>query len=798
MWRRNLADLPAVTLPGGYTIRPYEPGLDRAWEYVIGQSFGWDAAEGRFRTQMRYDYAFRPERVLFVFRGNDPVATASAWYRPHFGRETGYLHMVGVLPAEAGRGLGLQVSLACLHRMAAEGRRDVVLETDDFRIAAVKTYLKLDFVPRLVHENQRQRWRDVLTEIGRQDLIDAHAAILNGPLREPVPARPDSDHPENFVLRHKWLPDRAHRGGRRGGGDVDFMADESLYHPLRLGMASVVPSEVLAGSPMQVPLTLAYTAGPAGLPTGASVTFVMRGQRPLGFGLQTGRPDTAGNLNLKGPPGCGLEPVSAGFRVRKGCLREGQSVQLVVNRPEELRWTPLAGRREFKVVVNYGNGEPEQRLPAPVVITIQPRSLQRLEATIPCTRTPGEPVHVHVTARDEYDNRAPVSGEVEITLEKQRARVPMADGVARARIGPPAEGAVRAQVRLEDGRATCESNVCIPAGHLHLYVGDLHCHDLLSEAEGYPDAVFDWAINDRNLDFVSVVPQSHGWHDNETWTLVKYMNERFLGEGRFVTFLGFEWQHTGYGDKVVHYLGGDQPVLPVDDSRYNSAPKLYEALRASDALIISHHPAYPAGSWCAQTDFDVLEYDVERLVELWSMHGSAEGYDLADRPYHAFDERNTVMAALSRGARLGFVAGSDTHSARPGGSTKEPMPYWGGLTAVWAKALTRRDLFEALYARRTYALTGARVILRMTVNNAPVGSELPAADKAEIRIDLWAPGRVKTVQLLKNTRCLRTFQPNADECHLEIEDATAGPAFYHCRVTLENGQLAVCSPVWVG
>jgi len=345
---------------------------------------------------------------------------------------------------------------------------------------------------------------------------------------------------------------------------------------------------------------------------------------------------------------------------------------------------------------------------------------------------------------------------------------------------------------------TSESNVSIESDDLQLYVGDLHCHDFLSEAEGYPDQVYRWAREDRNLDFVSVVPQSHGWHDNETWTICKYMNERHLEEGRFVTFLGFEWQQTGYGDKVIHFLGGDQPFLPVDDGRYRSAPKLYEALRGSDALVISHHPAYPPGSWCSHTDFDVLEYDVERLVEIWSMHGSSEGYDASDRPLHQVAEKGLVLDALRRGARLGFVGGSDTHSARPGGSAKEPLAYWGGLAAVWAKALTRRDLFQALHARQTYALTGARIILRMAVNGVLMGSEIPPADVVEIKIDAWTPGKLKKVEILKNAELLKTINENGDECHLEIEDKTGGPAFYHCRVTQEDGQLAVCSPVWVG
>jgi hypothetical protein len=156
------------------------------------------------------------------------------------------------------------------------------------------------------------------------------------------------------------------------------------------------------------------------------------------------------------------------------------------------------------------------------------------------------------------------------------------------------------------------------------------------------------------------------------------------------------------------------------------------------------------------------------------------------------------MEALRKGLRLGFVAGSDTHSGRPGGSAKEPLGYWGGLTAVWAKELTRRSIFEAILARRTYALTRARIVLRMTVNDAWMGSELPASDTARIRIEAWAPLPITKVEIVKNTELLKEFGPFGDECRIEYEDTTGGSAFYHCRVTQIDGELAVCSPVWIG
>ncbi len=798
MRRPSLEGLPALNLPAGYILRSYRPGDGVHWERIIGESFDWKDRDGRFDKDMRPDYAFRPERVLFICRGEEPVATASAWFRPMFGKTTGYLHYVGVLPSEWGKALGREVSLACLHRMKEEGRESAVLDTDDFRIAAIKTYLGMGFIPLLKHENQRQRWRDVFENLNRPALIEQYAELLAGPIFELPPERKDADSVDRYEIRRKWHPGRSHRGGRCGGGDVDFMGDESLYKSSGLGTLDVSPKNVHAGDPLSVPLRFCYCAGPDGLPEGAAVHLVIRGQSPLGFHLQTAKPENPGFVKIQGPADCILEPSGLGFHIVKGSLLEGDKVEMTVAPDESRRWNPVAGRREIKAVIAPGPADPKQRLPEPAVIDILPREFHRLEAVVPPTREPSSPVSINITARDCYDNRVPISSPVRIKEGAQVHQAFMVEGRAQASIEVRGSGLVRLSAEIEEPKAQAAANPSLPKDEYHCFIGDMHCHDFLSEAEGYTDAVYQWAREDRALQFVSIVPQSHGWHDNETWTIVKYMNERFLREGEFVTFLGFEWQHTGFGDKVVHFLNGDQPFLPVDDGRYNSAPKLYEALRGSDALIISHHPAYQPGAWCPNTDYDVLETDVDRLVELWSMHGSSEGYDKTDRPLHNFYEPGYVYSALRKGLCIGFMAGSDTHSARPGGSAKEPLRYWGGLAAVWAESLTRRSLFKAIYERRTCALTGARIILQFKVNGAWMGSEIPAAEQAQIKADIWAPGKIAKVELLKNTRVIKQYQPGQDEFHLEYEDKTEGPAYYHCRVTQEDGHLAVCSPVWVG
>jgi Protein of unknown function (DUF3604) len=79
-----------------------------------------------------------------------------------------------------------------------------------------------------------------------------------------------------------------------------------------------------------------------------------------------------------------------------------------------------------------------------------------------------------------------------------------------------------------------------------------------------------------------------------------------------------------------------------------------------------------------------------------------------------------VDDAFRRGATFGFSAGSDDHTARPGMShaPRGHFAIGGGLTAVLARERSREALWEAIKARRTYATTGARMLLDVTLRVA--------------------------------------------------------------------------------
>jgi mycothiol synthase len=158
MIRDRLFDLPEMLLEEDYRIQDFHSGNESDWEEIIKDSFQYSFNYGK---QMESDDQYRPERVLFIYHKDRPVATASAWFREKYGPEMGYLHMVGVLSSYTGKGLGLQISLAALHCMRQEGRSKVFLHTDDFRLPAIKTYLKLGFTPQVDSAEVADRWKKI-------------------------------------------------------------------------------------------------------------------------------------------------------------------------------------------------------------------------------------------------------------------------------------------------------------------------------------------------------------------------------------------------------------------------------------------------------------------------------------------------------------------------------------------------------------------------------------------------------------------------------------------------------------
>ena len=184
MVRPKLENLPPLQLSPGSIIRTYQEGDDAHWAAIISASFGGRklTATDTRRAIMDQD-VFDPEGLFFATCEGTPVGTASAWKPTVDEVEFGKVNMVGVDTAHTGHKLGKGVSLSVLRYFREHGFKCVKLDTDDFRIPAVKTYLNLGFLSVHVDADQPERWRKVFGILGVEPIPD-QAAVVRGQLTD--------------------------------------------------------------------------------------------------------------------------------------------------------------------------------------------------------------------------------------------------------------------------------------------------------------------------------------------------------------------------------------------------------------------------------------------------------------------------------------------------------------------------------------------------------------------------------------------------------------------------------------
>lgn len=374
-----------------------------------------------------------------------------------------------------------------------------------------------------------------------------------------------------------------------------------------------------------------------------------------------------------------------------------------------------------------------------------------------------------------------------------------------------------------------------------LFWGETHGHSNLSADSWYhsPDRYYRYGRDVARLDFCALTD-----HDAplslakfpERWRGCVDATRRNHEPGKYVTIHAFEWTSgtpegsmlgaarlrkrdaylddpRHFGHRNVYFPGDDVPdyVFSHDDDRYDEPEKLWEAMRPYGAISIPHHPL---GGPVCPLKWERFNEEFEPVVEIYSTHGSSEAERCMHEIYNPYrNGAHSVQTPLGQGRRIGFIASSDTHMGLANNCTRPDLnisfsqwyfrgknrPPGPGTAALYLPELSREAIFDALRARRSYAVTGARIALDVRADGHFMGSAFSSAGAVTFRIAARGEAPFHSVEIVKNGEVVKMFTDPGIDATLEYVDPRRDSEqdYIYVRAIQKDAHMAWSSPIFI-
>ena len=374
------------------------------------------------------------------------------------------------------------------------------------------------------------------------------------------------------------------------------------------------------------------------------------------------------------------------------------------------------------------------------------------------------------------------------------------------------------------GRLKAYSNptLCTSDDVPGIYWGDPHVHTILSNC--HTDSCrslnfcFTAARHLSALDWVAAADHvSNGRCDPSKWKEQRTVADLYDDAPDFITLPAYEASlHGGSGGDINVYMS-QFPGMFIDEYNGGNVRTLCEKLAGtltSDKFFVVPHHTTRTGKHGEISDEIYPGPAAMPVIEIHSKWGTSEyrGNPNPLKKIHCGPSYATDL--LSRGMKLGFVAGTDSHATMPSGGGEEPdhIDRFPGLTAVRCAKLARQSVFDAIRHRQCYAASLERIIMHGSVAGRTFGEELHFADLStppKIDVLIAAKSDIVRVDLVRNGATLHTLTPTSWKTHFIYEDRAdmnklkirsphlSGFVYYYMRVTCKSGAQAWSSPVWI-
>lgn len=291
---------------------------------------------------------------------------------------------------------------------------------------------------------------------------------------------------------------------------------------------------------------------------------------------------------------------------------------------------------------------------------------------------------------------------------------------------------------------------------------------------------------------------------------------------KFSAIPGYEWSGRNFyvtfatklkspfeaiADKVMLFpfeSAKDAPLVDYSSKEGCFQHQLYDALKGVDCAIISHTPI----SFMMGTSWTEVDNEMEKVVEIYSSHGSSESMKGNYRPLVNNKKKGSVIWALNNGFKLGFIGGGDDHYSHPGCPIRQYkmknivpiLRYRPGIAAIFSDQLDSKNLIKNINQRNCYATTGERMWLKIKINSALMGQDVDVSNPPVIILTVCGTKKLESVELIKNGTVIAIRVPTYDRIKFAFEDKDlkkGDKAYYYVRATQFDGERGWSSPIWV-
>ncbi|MCY3958656.1 MAG: DUF3604 domain-containing protein [Chloroflexi bacterium] len=429
----------------------------------------------------------------------------------------------------------------------------------------------------------------------------------------------------------------------------------------------------------------------------------------------------------------------------------------------------------------------------------------------PSIARPGEPFALHLAVYDRNHNVCtqykgtvefhsdawPLDGlPPEVTLGSDNQGLAIIEGVTA-----PQPGLIRIEAHdRQHGLSTLGNPLLVQSNPESLLLwGDLHSHswgDISMSLMDDPTPVLHpagrhaQARGQARLDFAAPGPMAPPDQAQRpaVWEAHQAAYRANDEPGTYVPFLAAEAHPNVGGDRNVVFRDWAERHAPT----WSDMDYLVETYGDRDDVLLEAHVGGGPADW------DAYPTASEPVVEVASGHCCAEWL---------------LQRALRHGHRPAVIASGDTHlpllaapmaahhyRGRFGNylNIRDCAIGCGPVAAVRATRCERRAIWDAVLKRRTYATTGARIILDVQANGHESGIEIDIDDNPRLVISAHACAPIERIDLIRNDRALAAWRPNTLDATLEFEDASPlTSAAYYVRLRQTDGEYAWSTPLWI-